>query len=128
MTGRVATRQSAASRWRANWLPGWAGRRRPQTPRPFFLAVIFLLAVIPTRVVAGLPVVCPYRNLFGVRCLGCGITRALSLLLHFHAGDALAMNPLVTLVCPWLAILAARDLADLADFVRARRNRNQRAA
>jgi hypothetical protein len=90
---------------------------RPEgLPLPSFLVAVLLLVAVPTARLAALPVVCPFRNLFGVRCLGCGMTRALSLLFHFRAADAWAMNPLVAFVFPWLLAMAARELKSLAGF------------
>jgi Protein of unknown function (DUF2752) len=108
-------------------MPKPAHMRFSASWRGFFLLSFLLLAVLPTRLIDRLPPVCPYRKLFGIRCLGCGMTHAVSLLLHFRGADAMARNPLVVIVCPWLAAMAARDLLDLRRVLLSspRRSRSQ---
>jgi len=48
---------------------------------------------------------CPFRSLTGLRCPGCGTTRALHQLLHGHALAAFELNPLLLLALPVLGIL-----------------------
>jgi hypothetical protein len=62
---------------------------------------LVLAAVVPTKVWLAMPAVCPSRWV-GLRCPGCGMVRALSLLMHGHPRDAWAMNPRVALVAPVL--------------------------
>jgi hypothetical protein len=66
---------------------------------------LILAAVVPVRVWLALPSVCPSRWL-GWRCPGCGMTRALALLLHGHWRAAIAQNPRVVLVAPLLLWIA----------------------
>lgn len=40
---------------------------------------------------------CPYRNLFGVSCPGCGLSRGSAALLQGDVGSALAFHPLAPL-------------------------------
>jgi hypothetical protein len=49
---------------------------------------------------------CPSRWLTGLFCPGCGSTRALHALLHGDLPGALAMNPLLVLSLPAVAVLA----------------------
>lgn len=49
---------------------------------------------------------CPSRWLTGLFCPGCGSTRALHALLHGDLTGALAMNPLLVLSLPAVALLA----------------------
>ena len=49
---------------------------------------------------------CPSRWLTGLFCPGCGSTRALHALLHGDLPGALAMNPLLVLSLPVVAVLA----------------------
>jgi Protein of unknown function (DUF2752) len=116
----VGLASPARSWFRTCALLGLTRAKRAVASLPYFLVALLLLASMPTEWIASLPVVCPYRNLFGLRCLGCGMTRALSLLLHCQVRDAFAMNPLVALVFPWILTMAARDLATLASFLGAR--------
>jgi hypothetical protein len=64
-----------------------------------------LAALVPVRVWVALPPVCPSRWL-GWRCPGCGMTRALALLLHGDWREALTQNPRVVLVAPLLVWIA----------------------
>ncbi len=43
---------------------------------------------------------CPFHQLTGLRCPGCGATRALAALLHGHLRGALHFNALVILLLP----------------------------
>ena len=49
---------------------------------------------------------CPSRWLTGLFCPGCGSTRALHALLHGDLPGALAMNPLLVVSLPAVAVLA----------------------
>lgn len=61
---------------------------------------------MPIRAWEAVPPLCPSRWL-GRRCPGCGMTRALALLLHGRWREALAHNPRVIVVAPlllWIAL------------------------
>jgi hypothetical protein len=58
------------------------------------------LALVPTPWLEHAPTVCLYRNLFGLRCPGCGMTRALSALLHGEFAQAFLYNRLVVVAFP----------------------------
>jgi hypothetical protein len=49
---------------------------------------------------------CPLRALTGLYCPGCGSTRCLHALLHGEVPMAFAMNPLLVLALPLLALMA----------------------
>jgi hypothetical protein len=49
---------------------------------------------------------CLFHDLTGWYCPGCGLTRALHALVHFDPWRALAMNPLLVLSLPLLALMA----------------------
>jgi len=65
------------------------------------LPLAFLL--IPTRWLEAHPAPCLFRAVFGVRCPGCGMTRAASCALHGRLRDAWRYNPLIVIVLPLLA-------------------------
>lgn len=50
---------------------------------------------------------CPFRELTGWYCVGCGMTRACYALLHGHPLHAFAMNPLGVLLMPFAALSLA---------------------
>jgi hypothetical protein len=55
-------------------------------------SALVTLAILPTRWVESGPNLCLVRRLFGVECMGCGMTRGISHLLHGHWRTALAYN------------------------------------
>lgn len=63
---------------------------------------VLLLVIVPESAWSSLPVLCVFRNVLGVECLGCGMTRALSAALHGHATRALELNAGVVLAGPAL--------------------------
>ena len=82
--------------------------------RLFILGSAFLLlAALPTQVIARSPSLCLFKNAFGVECLGCGMTRALSAWLHADAAAALAYNKLVVVVFPLLCTFLIKDLISI---------------
>jgi BarA-like signal transduction histidine kinase len=74
------------------------------------VAALAGLAAIPTEVLASLPILCVWRTLLDVECLGCGMTRALSIALHGHMAEAVAMNRGVVVVLPAALLIATRGL------------------
>ena len=47
---------------------------------------------------------CPFYALTGLKCAGCGATRAVHLLLHGDFAGALAQNPLLFIALPFAAV------------------------
>lgn len=71
-----------------------------------------LILLSPLAVIAGLalapafedgPTICPFANITGMACPGCGLTRAASNLLRGDFGSAIELHPLV----PAVALVAA---------------------
>jgi hypothetical protein len=50
------------------------------------------LSLAPESLWASLPAACLFRNIFGIECFGCGMTRALSAGLHGHFCRAVELN------------------------------------
>jgi hypothetical protein len=80
-------------------------------PTLIALALLATLSVFPLGLVEHGPVLCTFRNLFGVRCPGCGLTRAFACLMHGRLSDAWAYNPLAFVLLPAFSICSIRDLA-----------------
>ncbi|MCC6164214.1 MAG: DUF2752 domain-containing protein [Acidobacteria bacterium] len=98
----------------------------PITLKTAATAAVFIAAVgvalyvfDPTRHTLTPP--CPYLTLTGFACPGCGITRALHLLLHGEVALAFAYNPWAFISGPALAAFALLpSMADARRTVRAR--------
>ena len=67
---------------------------------------IWLLRVFDPGAAGSLFPSCLFHDLTGWYCPGCGITRALHALVHFDLMRAVAMNSLLVLSLPLLAVMA----------------------
>jgi hypothetical protein len=72
-----------------------------------------LLIMIPTSMLVRLPSFCLFKNSFGVECLGCGMVRAASCLMHGDIGGAAQFNRLVFALVPLVCVVVVRDIARL---------------
>jgi hypothetical protein len=75
------------------------------------VAALLALAIIPTEIVAHGPVLCVWRNLFGIHCPTCGMTRAFSSILHGRLVNALEYNKLVVVVFLIYCAVLCREAA-----------------
>jgi len=73
---------------------------------------ITTLALTPVTWLERMPSVCLYWNLLGIHCPGCGMTRAMSALLHADFNRALGYNLLVVVIFPVLAGILLYDTAN----------------
>jgi hypothetical protein len=80
-------------------------------------AVLAALALTPVDLLDRLPSVCIYRNLFGIRCPGCGMTHAFCSVLHGDLRSAWNYNRLVLAAFPFFAVCAVRNMAAAARIV-----------
>ncbi len=69
---------------------------------------LLVLAAVPPTADSFYPKCVSYQ-LLGIHCPGCGMTRAVHSLLTGHVEQALAYNPLMVLVSPYLLLLAVRS-------------------
>ncbi len=92
------------------------------TPRRIiaYLAALALgvLAIVPTRIVESLPSLCLIKGILSHECYGCGMTRALSCLLHGNLTAALAYNRGSVAILPLLLGLALSSLFPLTPELR----------
>lgn len=77
----------------------------------FWLGAVSLLAligfaVVPLQAIEAGPVLCPFKRFFGVECFGCGMTRAMSAMLHGKVQLALSYNRGVLLTLPMMFLSA----------------------
>lgn len=83
-------------------------------------AVVFI--VLPTAFFQDGHTLCLFKNLFGIDCPGCGMTRALSALGHGDYLAALQFNGSVLLVGPLLLFLLLRtfleELVEIINIIR----------
>jgi hypothetical protein len=77
-------------------------------------AAFVALAIVPVEFLDKLPVMCVYQRLFGVRCLGCGMTHAFCSVLHGHLAAAFRYNHLVLVAFPFFALVAVRNVGTAA--------------
>lgn len=86
----------------ASGVPQLHGMR---VPTAIVIAVLPLLALgIPSRWVERHPAPCLFTAVLGMRCPGCGMTRAISCAAHGRFRDAVHYNPLVVVVLPLAAL------------------------
>lgn len=69
----------------------------------FFLGLFFI--IVPTEYIKQAPSICIFKNIIGVGCFGCGLTRALSSMLHGNLVEAYHYNRLIVIVFPLLSLL-----------------------
>lgn len=74
------------------------------------LLLPILILLIPTSWLEARPPVCLIRKVFGVKCPGCGMTRAISSLAHGDIRKAVRYNRLVVVVFPILCYTWATSL------------------
>jgi len=71
---------------------------------------LLLLSLLPPERVEQGPTVCLFQAVFGVHCLGCGMTRAISMALHGRFGEAAAFNQLVFPALFFLLLVLVWDI------------------
>jgi hypothetical protein len=68
-----------------------------------YLLLPCLFWLVPPTFLEAHPIPCVYRVLFGVRCPGCGMSRAISCATHGRFRDAWRYNHFVVLILPLLS-------------------------
>ena len=76
-------------------------------------AMVAVLRVANPNAAGSLLPPCPFHWLTGIYCPGCGSTRCLYSLVHFDLPGAMAMNPLLVLSLPFVALLLANQFFTL---------------
>jgi uncharacterized protein DUF2752 len=87
----------------------------------FLLLPLFFFFVVPTSWLESRRSLCLIRNVFGVRCPGCGMIRAISCAFHGNFKQAFQYNQLVVLVLPllcyvWLRAAFLGEEASISGF------------
>ena len=83
-----------------------------------YLLLVPVLYLMPLDSIYHGHSICLFTNLFGVECLGCGMTRAVFSLMYFRFEDAWHYNKLVYVVAPILAYLYLKQIFILWQKVR----------
>ncbi|HVT46087.1 MAG TPA: DUF2752 domain-containing protein [Thermoanaerobaculia bacterium] len=78
------------------------------------LAIPIAGILLPTEILERAPTICLIRIVAGIECWGCGMTRAISALLHGDIRRAVDFNPRVLFVFPLLLALWCAALWRLA--------------
>lgn len=85
------------------------GRRRDPDPTRRLAALAIAAAwLLPPRLAAGGPVLCPFRRATGLPCPACGLTRSWAAALHGRPGASLRHHPLGLLALGTALAYAAR--------------------
>ena len=67
----------------------------------FYVLLPIVFFLIPTSWLEKHPPICLYSAIFGVRCPGCGMSRAISCAVHGNLKKAFHYNKLVVIVLPF---------------------------
>ena len=85
---------------------------KPREVLPPFLAALALLCahLLPVPQdgnLAGIPSICPFKNVTGIPCPGCGLTRSVVLFAHGDWSHSIAFHPLgpIIYLCFWLVLI-----------------------
>lgn len=76
----------------------------------FFLVCSCLSILVPTSLLDSGHSICFIENVFGRECPGCGMTRAISSVLHGNLVMAFGHNRLIVIVFPLLAYISIRAI------------------
>jgi hypothetical protein len=77
---------------------------------PVNLAIFVHFCAAAYPFIEGLPDICVFRRFFGFECRVCGMTRALSALLHGDLDAAWGFNRGVLVVFPMLCFIVAKRI------------------
>lgn len=81
-----------------------------------FTGIIFIpviLFFIPVSSIAEFHSICLFKNITGIECYGCGMTRAILSALHFQFNTAFQFNKLFIIVYPLLIFIWIKALVTL---------------
>jgi len=77
--------------------------------------ILVFLSIIPFEFIEDGPTICIFKNLLGIECPGCGMTRAFSCILHGDLIAAVSYNRLVVIVFPLFCLVLIRDIGSLLE-------------
>lgn len=79
----------------------------------FYLIFPFIFWMLPFKWVNDSFSICIFKNVFGIECVGCGITRAIHNVVHFNFTDAYEFNSFVFIVFPLLLYVWLKKINSL---------------
>lgn len=85
-----------------------------------YSSVLVFFLTVPTKLIEKGPTICVFRNFFGVRGPGCGLTRAISSIFRGNFTQALYYNKLVVIIFPILIALLFFDLFKISKLFKNR--------
>jgi hypothetical protein len=85
----------------------------------FYFICLFIFIVIPTSFFESGHSICIIKNVFGVECPGCGMTRAISSVFHGNLVGAFQYNKLVVIVFPLLCYICIKTIIKDCKQIRA---------
>lgn len=77
----------------------------------FYIVAPVLFLLLPTSFFETGHSICLFQNLFGMQCPGCGMTRAISAMLHGDILSAIRYNRSVAVVFPLLCCILVKGVA-----------------
>lgn len=75
-----------------------------------YLLLPSIVYIIPSEYIFDGHSICIFKNLWGIECWGCGMTRAIVSVMHLHFRDAFLYNRLVVIVFPLLLYLWIKEI------------------
>jgi hypothetical protein len=91
-----------------------AQRSAPASAFSLISALVVLpLVLIDAELLDRVPAICTFKNLFGIECWACGLTRAFSALLRGDLAAALAHNRAVVPAAVGVSVTVFREIAGL---------------
>lgn len=76
----------------------------------FYFLIPLCFIFIPTSFLDLGPTICLIKNLFGIECPGCGMTRAISSIFHWDFISAFRYNLMVVIVFPLLCYVYIKNI------------------
>jgi len=76
----------------------------------FYFLIPLCFIFVPTSFLDAGPTICLIKNLFGIECPGCGMTRAISSIFHGEIVRAFQYNRLVVIVFPLLSYVHIKNI------------------
>lgn len=82
------------------------------------LLLPFLLSILSLDELEGKRSICLFKNLFGIECYGCGITKAIIASVQFDFVRAFEYNKLVIIVVPLIVYLWIKEVIRCAKVLK----------